>query len=754
MNIDIEGEKRTLLRMYRNLLQKARPILKEGDVQTIKRAFLFATEAHKDMRRKSGEPFIYHPVAVATIVTEEIGLGTTSIVSALLHDVVEDTEYTLKDIEDRFGAKVAQIVGGLTKISVTSAKGTSIQAENFRRMLLTISEDVRVVLIKIADRLHNMRTLSSMPKDKRLKIKSETEYIYAPLAHRLGLYNIKSELEDLCLKYSDTRVYEEIVRKLQESEPARVKFTNTFAAPINEELRRQGFDFLIKSRTKSIRSIYNKMRKQNIPFEEVYDLFAIRIIFRAPQREEKADCWRIYSIVTDFYRPNVSRLRDWVSIPKSNGYESLHTTVMGPDGHWVEVQIRSERMDEIAEKGYAAHWKYKESGGKANNERGIELWLNEVRALLEKNDKVSAIEFLDDFRSNLFTKEVFAFTPRGDLKVLPKGATVLDFAFEVHTEVGERCLGAKVNGRLVPLSHQVNSGDQVEILTANKPKANLGWLKFAKTSKARGKIKNFVKEDKKRIIQLGREIIERKLKHLHVQLNDQILREMRNYFSLPSEMELYFQIGEGTIDHTEIKRFKEQQDNPEPPKPVKVETPQDFKKRVRKIRKDDDELVIGQHMDKLHYTLAKCCSPIHGDDIFGFITINDGIKIHRTNCPNAVAMMANYGYRIIRARWASVEDNTYELQLLIEGTDRVGLVSDVTRVISTQLMVNIRSISIDTKDNIFRGSITLAVHNTAEVDTLLDRLRHIDGVVTVTRLQEGGDPEDSMLDENEMEEEL
>ncbi|GAA4827385.1 RelA/SpoT family protein [Algivirga pacifica] len=738
MKIDEAKEKRELIRRYRNLLQKAAPLLKEGDVKIIKKAFLFAVDAHKDMRRKSGEPFVYHPVAVATIATEEIGLGTTSIVAALLHDVVEDTDYTIEDISERFGEKVAQIVEGLTKISENSARGESIQAENFRKMLLTISEDIRVVLIKISDRLHNMRTLESMPKDKRLKIKSETEYIYAPLAHRLGLYNIKSELEDLSLKYSDRKTYDEIVHKLIESEPARVKFTQTFTEPIIRELNGLGVPYRIKSRTKSIRSIYNKMRKQDVPFEEVFDLFAIRIIFDSPMTEEKAMCWQVYSVVTDYYRPNVSRLRDWVSMPKANGYESLHTTVMGPEGHWVEVQIRSERMDDVAEKGYAAHWKYKEQGKvhqRKAHEQGIEGWISAVREMLE-NDKESAIEFMDDFRSNLFSKEVFVFTPKGDLKVFPKGVTVLDFAFDIHTEVGAKCLGAKINGKLVPLNHELKNGNQVEILTSNKSKINEGWLQYVKTSKARSKIKSYLKEDKKRTAALGREIVQRKLKQLHLPMNDTTLKQLREFFDIRTDLDLFFKIGEGKIDHTEIKKFNEQHNENEKIRSEKLvpEDAKEFKKRIRKIRQDGDELVIGEDMDNVHYSLAQCCNPIYGDDIFGFITINSGIKIHRTNCPNAVSMMANYGYRIIKARWANQQDEEFEIKLKLEGTDRVGLVNDVTRVISMQMKVNIRSISIDTESSIFKGVIGVSVMTTEVVDELIQNLMNIEGMVRVTRI--------------------
>ncbi|OHX68225.1 RelA/SpoT family protein [Flammeovirga pacifica] len=735
MKIDLEKERFELLKMYGRLLRKARPFLNDpDDIKQIKAAFLFASDAHQDMRRKSGEPFIYHPVAVATIATEEIGLGTTSIIAALLHDVVEDTDYTLEDIEERFGPKVALIVNGLTKISGAAQKGGSLQAENFRKMLLTIAEDVRVVLIKIADRLHNMRTLKSMPKDKQLKVKAETEYIYAPLAHRLGLYNIKSELEDLSLKYSDHVLYDEISKKLKDSEEAREHFTNEFKTPLIETLDKQGYKYTIKSRTKSITSIANKMKKQQVPFEEVFDLFAVRIIFDCPREVEKSTCWHVYSIVTDFYTPNVSRLRDWISMPKANGYESLHTTVMGHNGHWVEVQVRSLRMDEIAEKGYAAHWKYKEQGGDVNKEKGIEHWLNEVRSLME-NDKVNAVEFLDDFRTSLFNKEVFVFTPNGDLKVFPQGSTVLDFAFDIHTEVGAKCLGAKINGKLVPLSYQLNNGDQIEILTANQSKANEGWLKIVRTSRARAKIKSHLKEDRKRVASIGREIIDRKFKQLKIKYDDRIAQQLRDFFNLSSETDLYYQVGEGIIEHKEIKKFRDHLDHNNQVKKKKIvpDSAKEFKNKIKNIRQDDDELVIGEDMDNVHYSIANCCNPIQGDDIFGFITINNGIKIHRTNCPNSIAMMANYGYRIIKARWASEKEAQYISKISIEGTDRIGLVNDVTRIITSRLKVNIRSISIDTQDGIFRGTIEIAVKHLNEFEKVITEIGNIEGIIRVKR---------------------
>ncbi len=611
-----------------------------------------------------------------------------------------------------------------------------MQAENFRKMLLTISKDIRVVLIKIADRLHNMRTLDSMPKEKQLRVMAETEYIYAPLAHRLGLYNIKSELEDLCLRYSDRPMYDLIQQKLKEGKMARNRFTRSFIKPIEEELRNLGLDFNIKARTKSVKSIYNKMKKQHIPFEEVYDLYAIRIIFDSDRDSEKAECWRIYSVVTDFYTPNVKRLRDWISVPKSNGYESLHTTVMGPRGTWVEVQIRSARMDNISEKGLAAHWKYKESLGADSAASSIDAWLLKVRELLENND-LNAIEFLDDFRANLFSKEVFVFTPRGDLKRFARGGTVLDFAFDIHTEVGARALGAKINGKLVPLNYELQNGDQVEILTSNKPKANEGWMKFVTTSKARSKIKDYLKEDKRQMAAEGREIIQRKLKHLKLPFDDSTIHQMMDYFGLRTEADLFYQVGNGSIAHTEIKSFREGgKIKAEEKKKQRLASAKDFKSKVKQIGKKEDELVIGEDMGGIDYSMSTCCNPVPGDDIFGFITVNSGIKVHRTNCPNSVSLMANFGYRIIRARWASDADYLYDLTIDIEGIDRLGLVNDITRVISNQHNINIKSINITSENSIFRGMIALLVHDMEELHKMVGQMEQIEGVVRITRNEE------------------
>ncbi|MTI32215.1 RelA/SpoT family protein, partial [Xanthovirga aplysinae] len=729
IKVDEEAEKREILRRYRKLLRHAKPFLKEGDAKLIKKAFNLSAEAHKDMRRKSGEPYIYHPLDVAQICVEEIGLGTTSIVCALLHDVVEDTDWTIAEVEEEFGSKVARIIDGLTKISGVFEHGSSQQAENFRKMLLTLSDDVRVILIKLADRLHNMRTLASMPRDKQLKVSSETIYLYAPLAHRLGLYAIKSELEDLYLKYTETEKYNEIVEEINSIKASRNRFIRNFIKPIQSELNRQGFDFVIKGRPKSVFSIWNKMRKQNIPFNQVYDLFAIRIILDTTLENEKPACWQVYSIVTDFYKPNPDRLRDWISTPRANGYESLHTTVMSRLGQWVEVQIRTRRMDEIAEKGYAAHWKYKEST-KGGAESNLEQWISRVRDMLEKNDS-TAIEFVDDFRSNLFHEEVFVFTPKGELRTLPYGASALDFAFDIHSEIGASCIGAKVNQKLVPINHVLKNGDQVEILTSSRQKPNDDWLRFVVSSKAKSKIKEVLKEDKKTAATEGREIVIRKLKQMKLDLTEEVINKLRSYFNEKTPLDFFYNVGKGLIDPKEIKHF---QDDEQPlvrsRRPVNVSDAKSFKQEITKVKGPDrDVLLIGEDMDVVDYKLAKCCNPIPGDDVFGFVTVNEGIKIHRTSCPNAAELMANYGYRVVKAKWTSQKEIAFLAGLEIIGTDRVGLINDLTQVISSELNVNMRTITVDTQDGIFEGHIMLYVQDTQHLDTLIQKLNNVDGIV-------------------------
>lgn len=733
--VDIEEERKEILKRYRKLLKQAKPILKPGDTKQIKKAFNISLEAHKEMRRKSGEPYIYHPLEVALVCVEEIGLGTTSIIAALLHDVVEDTDLELEDIEREFGHKVMTIIDGLTKISGVFDYGSSQQAENFRKMLLTLSDDVRVILIKLADRLNNMRTLSSMPRHKQLKIASETMYLYAPLAHRLGLYAIKSELEDLYLKYTDTDTYKEIVQKINESKSYRNKFIKSFIQPIEDELNKQGFKFTIKGRPKSVFSIFNKMKKQGIPFEEVYDLFAVRIIIESQLENEKADCWQVYSIVTDFYRPNPDRLRDWISTPRSNGYESLHTTVMSNTGQWVEVQIRTDRMDEIAERGYAAHWKYKDKDNQGKSVSGLDDWIGQVRSILESNDS-NAIEFMDDFRGNLFHDEVFVFTPKGDLKVLPIGATALDFAFEIHTEIGAKCIGAKVNQRLVPISHTLKNGDQVEILTSNKQKPTEDWLNNVVTSRAKAKIKDALREEKKSAILDGREIVQRKLKAMKMEFNSERVEQLRAYFELKTANEFYYRVGKGIIDPTSIKSFKDFKENQKGKSKVgeKVKDESTFTKEIKSLKgSEHDQLLIGEDMDVVDYILAKCCNPIPGDDVFGFVTINEGIKIHRTSCPNALELLSNHGNRVIKARWTSQKEIAFLAGLRILGTDRVGLINDVTKVISNELKVNMRSITVDSDAGIFEGTIKLYVHSTEHLDHLIKNLQQVDGIIKISR---------------------
>jgi GTP pyrophosphokinase len=728
--IDPEVERQEILRHYRRLLRTAKPYLQEGDARLIKKAFNTSLEAHKEMRRKSGEPYILHPLAVAQIVVEEIGLGTTSIVAALLHDVVEDTPWEIADVEREFGLKVARIVDGLTKISGVFEYGTSEQAENFRKMLLTLSEDVRVILIKLADRLHNMRTLDSMPRHKQLKISSETIYLYAPLAHRLGLYAIKTELEDLHLKYTDTDIYNELVNRVRQSRSARNRFIKEFVLPIDDELKAQGFGFEIKGRPKSIYSILKKMRKQNITFDEVYDLFAIRVILDVPHEQEKAACWQVYSIVTDFYQPNPDRLRDWVSTPKANGYESLHTTVMSRSGQWVEVQIRSRRMDEIAEKGYAAHWKYKDTGA-IQPESTLEVWINKVREMLETNNS-SALEFMDEFRQNLFVKEVYAFTPKGKLLILPDKATALDFAFEIHTHIGLQCLGAKVNQKLQPLSYQLRNGDQIEILTSHKQKPTEEWLQYVITSKARSKIKEWLRDDKRSKAEDGRFIVEKRLELLGVEYTQDNFNRLLAHFNTYNAQEFFYRIAIGQIDGREIKADLFDSKIEVPRLPSKLE-PKAFDHEVQKIRGlSANMLVIGERTNKFDYTIAPCCNPIPGDDVFGFET-EDGIVIHRTSCPKAVKMMSNYGNRIVRAKWTEQLELAFLAGLRIKGSDRVGLVNDVTRIISNSLKVNMRSITIDSDDGMFEGQIMVFVNDTDHLNKLIQRLSKVNGVLLVER---------------------
>ena len=729
LEIDLEQEKKEILSRYRGLLRVIKNAKSAQDKKDIRKAFDVALEAHKDMRRKTGEPYIYHPIAVARIVAEEIGLGPTAIVAALLHDTVEDTDISLADIDHLFGPKVKSIIDGLTKIADVFDHTASIQAENFKKMLLTLSDDVRVILIKLADRLHNMRTLESMRRDKQLKIASETLFMYAPLAHRLGLYSIKTELEDLALKYTEPEAYEEITQKLKVGQAARTRFINRFTLPIRRKLDETGFSYQIKSRTKSIYSIWNKIHQKDIPFEEIYDLFAIRVILDTKLGNEKADCWRVYSIVTDFYQPNPDRLRDWISTPKANGYESLHTTVMSPTGKWVEIQIRTIRMDEVAEMGYAAHWKYK---GQQDGESSLDQWLARIRDMLE-NTSSGAIDFIDDFKLNLFSDEIFVFTPDGELKSLPKGATALDFAFEIHSQVGESCIGAKVNQKLVPLSHVLRSGDQIEILTSKKQKAKEDWLGYVVTGKAKSKIKAALKEEQKKVASIGKEMVQRKFKSLGAEFNSKNISELEHFYKAKTTLDLYHNIATGRISLKKLKGqtveggeliFKSD-------RAISTEVETKSIKTGSKI--PDDTLFIGDDEKDVPYKIAPCCNPIPGDDVFGFVTINDGIKIHRTNCPNAVQLRSNYAYRVIKAKWQSQKEKEFLATVTFKGIDDLGLVHNITQTISTDLNVNMKAISFESNDGVFDGKVSVFVYDTDHLNNLMNRLRRVEGVLTVER---------------------
>jgi guanosine-3',5'-bis(diphosphate) 3'-pyrophosphohydrolase len=729
--INEEQEKKEILNRYKKLLTASRRRLEKGDKELIRKAFELAVEAHKDMRRKTGEPYIYHPIAVAQICAEEIGLGTTSIICGLLHDTVEDTEITLADIEGMFGERVAKIIDGLTKISGVFDQTSSLQAENFRKMLLTLSDDIRVILIKLADRLHNMRTLDSMARDKQIKIASETLYLYAPLAHRLGLNAIKTELEDLGLKYTHADAYNEIGLKLEESEPERKKFIQKFIEPIKDILKEQGFKFKISGRPKSVYSIYNKIKNKGVPFEEIYDLFAIRIVTDSLPEQEKSDCWHIYSIITDFYHPSPERLRDWISTPKANGYESLHTTVMGPDGKWVEVQIRSERMNEIAEKGYAAHWKYKDTA--SEKESQLEEWISKIREMLESAEE-NALDFIDDFKLNLFAEEIFVFTPKGEMRTIPSGATALDFAFEIHSKIGEHCIGAKVNHKLVPLSYVLKGGDQVELLTSKKQTPNEDWLGYVITAKAKSKIKYALKNERKKISEDGREILERKFYKQKLEFTVQNIQDFTTFLKLSSTQEVFYRAAKDAVGITEIKEFVKYKQHPERYVTKKLEKQHSVEEMVTQARGKSNMLVIGDDMEELDYKLSPCCTPIPGDDVFGFITVGEGIKIHRVNCPNASKLLANYAYRVIKAKWNSDKLLTFLASVKITGTDAMGIVNNITKVISTQHNVNMRSITFDTEDGIFEGTIMVYVHSTEHLTQLSNNLKKVPGVINVQRI--------------------
>jgi guanosine-3',5'-bis(diphosphate) 3'-pyrophosphohydrolase len=732
--LELEEENKAIAKEYKELLRISYQTLSDEDKKLIRKAFDVAVDAHKDQRRKSGEAYIFHPIAVAKIVASEIGLGATSIAAALMHDVVEDTAITVEDIERMFNPKIAKIVEGLTKIAqVKTDQDISLQAENFRKMLLTLHEDVRVILIKIADRLHNMQTMDSMADYKQAKIASETLYIYAPLAHRLGLYNIKSQLEDLGLKYTEPDVYHDIVDKMKETKEEQDAYIKSISDVLKEALDKEGLEYTIKGRPKSIYSIRRKMKAQNVTFDEVYDKFALRIVYKSEPNEEKFLAWKIYSIVTDHYRPSPSRLRDWISAPKSTGYEALHITVMGPKGRWVEVQVRSERMDEIAERGYAAHYKYKQGETKENS---LDQWVNLLREALE-NQELNAVDFVEDFKLNLYSKEIYVFTPKGEIRSLPKDATALDFAFSIHTDIGVKTRGARVNGKLVPLNHELKSGDQIEIITSTNQKPTINWLDFVTTSRAKNKIRNVLNEDTKKIGEEGKEILERKLRHLKITLNEATINELVVYFKLRTSLDLFYRVGIGAINNQQLKDFAAQKSNSFINFFKKIKrSPSVNTEEIQKdeLSKNYDLLVFGKDEEKLDYKLSSCCNPIPGDPVFGFITINEGIKVHKRDCPNAISLRSNYAYRILQAKWIDSSQQEFRAVLKITGMDALGLTNEITRVISNNMHVNIQSISLSSNAGVFNGQIAVVVPNNVVLKKLIDNIKKVDGIDKVTRI--------------------
>jgi GTP pyrophosphokinase len=726
-NLNEEQEKKLILREYRALLRALKPKLKPGDKELIRHAFEMAADAHKTMRRKSGEPYILHPLAVARIGVEEIGLGVRSSICALLHDTVEDTDISLEDIEREFGTEIARIVDGLTKISNVIDVNGSQQAENFKKILLTLTDDPRVILIKLSDRLHNMRTLDSMKREKQLKIASETVYVYGPLAHRMGLYNIKTELEDLAMKYLEPEAYREIARKLAETKRERSRYINEFIKPIREKLEKINVNFEIYGRPKSIHSIWNKMKKKAVSFEEVYDLFAIRVILDTEPEKEKEACWKVYSFITDEYTPSPERLRDWLSNPKSNGYEALHTTVMGPQGKWVEVQIRTKRMNEIAEKGLAAHWKYKEG---TNDESRFDKWFQQIREVLNNPDNDS-IDFLQDFKTSFLAEEIYVYTPKGDVKMLPVNSTALDFAFSIHSAVGSQCIGAKVNHKLVPISHKLRSGDQVEIITSSKQKPSEDWINIVITAKAKTKIKDALKEEKRKVADEGKYTLQRKLEGMGAAFNQHNADVLTAFYKLQSPLDLYYQISIKAIDLKELKDFQVLGDKLEPPKPPK---PVIEHKPEHTLPKKDTELIIfGESSDRIVYTLANCCKPIPGDDVFGFVTTGKGLTIHRTNCPNATKLLSNYGHRVVKTKWARNKEISFLTGLKIVGIDDVGVIHKITNLISGEMKININAMTIEAKEGLFYGNVRVYVHDKEELDELVERLKKLPGIETVDR---------------------
>ncbi len=739
VELQVPDEDRIIIkRAYRNLLKSFKTPLNHEDQELIRLSYDMAVEAHSKQRRKSGEPYILHPIAVAQICVEEIGLGPTAIVCALLHDVVEDTDITLTVIEEKFGERIARIVDGLTKLD--SAYNVDVpQAENFKKVLSTLVEDVRVVLIKMADRLHNMRTLGSMPKHKQLKIAAETTYIYAPLAHRLGLYNIKTEFQDLCMKITDPESYHEIARKLKETKKSRSSYIDDFIKPLKGELDELEIPYRITGRPKSIYSIYNKIKVKKVPFEEIYDLFAIRIIVDVPIKKEKQACWSVYSVVTDVYSAIPERLKDWITTPKSNGYESLHTSVIGPQGRFVEVQVRSERMDEIAERGYAAHWKYK---GMANQHDVYESWLDSVRELME-NPESDALEFINDFKTNLFAEEVYVYTPKGDLQILPKGASALDFAFSIHTDLGYHAVAIKVNNKLVPMGYKLQNGDQVQIMTSKTQKPNESWLKMVITGKARARIRSALKEEHKKAGEIGKEAAERKLQNLKVdfETNVDILAKA---FGYKTRTDLYYAIAISEIKLSDFRNYRvengkiilsepEVQPTTTSKTDVQIELPKTVPTGAEKMQL----LIGGENAEHYDFSFATCCNPMPGDKVFAYLTSNAGLKIHKIACANANNLFTNYGYRIMKAEWISIGKTSFIAELVLTGIDSgPGVIERLTQKISGKLGLNIRSFYIDGHEGYFEGKISLVVPNKEYLKVAIRALKSMEGISSVSRVED------------------
>ncbi len=732
-DLDEEQEKKEIVRHYRALLKMLKSKLKKGDKELLRAAFEMAADAHKTMRRKSGEPYILHPIAVAMICVDEIGLGVRSTICALLHDTVEDTDITLEDIKSEFGNEIAKIVDGLTKISTVMTTNSSQQAENFKKILLTLTDDPRVILIKLADRLHNMRTMDSMKQEKQLKIASETIWVYSPLAHRMGLYNIKTELEDLSMKYLEPDKYKEIAKKLAETKRERTKYINEFIRPLKDKLTNSQYPTEIYGRPKSIHSIWNKIKKKGVSFEEVYDLFAIRVILDVPLEMEKEACWKVYSLITDEYLPSPERLRDWLSNPKSNGYEALHTTVMGPQGKWVEVQIRTKRMNEIAEKGLAAHFKYKE--GTPSEDR-FDKWFIQIREALG-NQQEDGIDFLQDFKTSFLAEEIYVYTPKGEVKMLPTNSSALDFAFYIHTAIGSKCIGAKVNHKLVPIGHTLRSGDQIEIITSNKQKPTEDWLNMVVTAKAKNSIKDSLREEKKSIAEEGKYTLQRKLEGLGAAYSPYNIDQLVVYYKLSSHLDLHYNIATKKNDLKELKLFQVIGDKIEAPKPLQTSTetePVVFDPAQKTYNKKDSELIIfGESSDKIQYSLGKCCNPIPGDDVFGFVSTGKGLIIHRTNCPNATQLLANYGHRVVKTKWAKNKEISFLTGLRIVGLDDVGVVNKITNIISGELKINIAALTIESKEGLFQGTIKVYVHDKDELELLVDKIKSLNGIQRVDR---------------------